>query len=68
MARRRPKQVRNGTKALCGMLEFIHDVNVEEARAAVKAGDEAAAREAAATAEKARKDGLSWGCSWAQRA
>jgi hypothetical protein len=51
---------------LCEALRYIHDVNVEVA------GDASASskdrKEAAETAEKARQDGLSWGCTWAERA
>ena len=57
---------KQGTKMLCETLRFIHDVNVDVARDPTASANDR--RDAAATAEKARKDGLAWGCTWAERA
>ncbi len=57
---------RQGTRMLCEALRFIPDVNVEIAGdARAKPEDR---KDAAATAKKAREDGLKWGCGWAERA
>ena len=62
----RRKLRRQGTRTLCETLRFVHDVNAEVA------GDPKASakdrKESAETAEKARQDGLDWGCTWAERA
>ena len=57
------KKKGKGTKALCGALKEIHDLNMDIA------GDKKASKkdrqEAAYNASQARQDGKAWGCSWA---
>jgi hypothetical protein len=62
----RRKLRRQGTRTLCETLRFVHDVNVDVASDKTAKPDER--KEAAETAEKARQDGLAWGCTWAERA
>jgi hypothetical protein len=59
------RKKRVGTRMLCEMLRFVHDSNVEIASDTT--ATVADRKDAAETAEKARQDGLSWGCGWAQR-
>lgn len=57
---------KKGTRLLCETLRFVHDMNKDIAKDRTTSPRDRA--DAAATAEKARQDGLSWGCTWAERA
>jgi hypothetical protein len=62
----KPRIRKQGTKMLCETLRYIYDVNIETVRD--KNASAKDRKEARATADKARRDGLAWGCTWAERA
>jgi hypothetical protein len=62
-----PRRVqKQGTRTLCETLRFINEVSVDIAKD--QRNSSADRKAAAAVAEKARRDGVSWGCTWAERA
>ena len=64
--KRRKKPAQASYDVLCAALRLVHELNVEVAKDTTQTTAER--NTAAKNAEKARKDGLWYGCPWAERA